>query len=91
MSTTTRVCEICQQPIHPERLECVPDTRLCVEHARQIAKYGGEFRLSATHDRTSKQGSLKKNYGGITAHKTRNHGALEKLRAEYEQLKQDQK
>jgi hypothetical protein len=85
MSNQTRPCEICNQPIDPERLEAVPDTRLCGDHARQIAKYGGEFRLSATHDRTSKQGSLKQNYGGVTARKTRNHEAMYKLKEEYEQ------
>ena len=90
MSSPTRPCEICNQPIDPERLEAVPDTRLCGDHARKIAKYGGEFRLSASHDRTSKQGSLKQNYGGVTARKTRNHEALEKMRDEYEQERQQQ-
>jgi hypothetical protein len=90
MSTPTRPCEICGQPIDPERLEAVPDTRLCVDHARKIAKYGGEFRITATHERTSKQGSLKKNYGGISAHKVRNPAAIEKLRQEYEEEKQQQ-
>jgi hypothetical protein len=85
MSSPTRPCEICNQPIDPERLEAVPDTRLCGDHARKIAKYGGEFRLSASHDRTSKQGSLKQNYGGVTARKTRNHEAMHKLKEEYEQ------
>jgi hypothetical protein len=87
MSTHSRPCEICGQPIDPERLEAVPDTRLCGDHARQIAKYGGEFRLSVSHVRTSKQGGLKLNYGGVTARKTRNPEAVEKLRQEYEQEK----
>jgi len=88
MSNQTRPCEICNQPIDPERLEAVPDTRLCGDHARKIAKYGGEFRLSASHDRTSKQGSLKQNYGGVTARKTRNHEAMYKMKEEYEQERQ---
>jgi hypothetical protein len=88
MSRPTRPCEICQQMIDPERLEAVPDTRLCGEHARKIAKYGGEFRISASHDRTSKPGSLKQNYGGVTARKTRNHDAIEKMREEHEQEQQ---
>jgi hypothetical protein len=88
MSTQTRPCDICGQQIDPERLEAVPDTRLCGEHARKISKYGGEFRISATQERTSKQGSLKKNYGGISAHKVRNPAAMEKLREEYEREKQ---
>jgi hypothetical protein len=85
MSTQTRPCEICGQPIDPERLETVPDTRLCGDHARQITKFGGEFRITASHDRTSKQGGLKLNYSGVTAHKTRNPQAVEKLRQEYEE------
>ena len=84
MSTQTRPCEICGQPIDPERSSCAGQYS-CGDHARQITKYGGEFRISASHDRTSKQGSLKKNYGGITAHKVRNPEAVEKLREEYEQ------
>jgi len=28
------ICERCQQPIHPDRLAVLPDTRLCVECAR---------------------------------------------------------
>ena len=66
VATSTRPCEICGQPIDPERLEAVRDTRLCGDHARQIAKYGGEFRISASHDRTSKPGSLRQNDGGVT-------------------------
>lgn len=31
-----RLCEICDQPISPERLEVLPDTWLCIEHARQV-------------------------------------------------------
>jgi len=30
----TRLCSICQQPIAPERLEVLPDTRYCVRCAR---------------------------------------------------------
>ena len=35
MSTHNRPCEICGQPIDPERLEAVPDTRLCGEPRSQ--------------------------------------------------------
>lgn len=62
----------------------MPDTRLCTTHAREIEKYGGEFRLLATPDRTSKQGSLKHNYGGVTACRTRNAEALERLQQEFD-------
>ena len=48
MSVKPRHCEICKQEIDPERLEFVPDTRLCVTHARLIEKYGGEFKISVS-------------------------------------------
>ena len=84
MSESTRPCEICQTPIDPERIEVLPETRLCTEHARMIGKYGGEFKVTMSQERTSKQGSLKKNYGGVSTSKTRNHEAMEKLRNEYQ-------
>jgi hypothetical protein len=87
MSEKTRPCEICGRMIDPERAEILPDTRLCTEHARQIEKLGGEFRLTSHLERTSKEGSLKRNYGGVTTSKTRNHEALRKLRDAYAQDK----
>ncbi len=83
MSETTRPCEICKTPIDPERLEVLPETRLCTEHARKINKYVGEFKVSYSQENTSKQGSLKKNYGGVSPHRSRNSDAMEKLRNEY--------
>ncbi len=85
MSAETRPCEICRQPIDPERLEVVPETRLCGEHARKATRFGGEFIVTAVTERLSKAGSLKINYGGVTPSKRRNHRALEKLREEYRQ------
>ena len=82
-----RRCEICKAPIEPERADAIRDTRLCVEHARQIARYGGEFVLTAVQERTSKPGSLKRNYGGIDTAKVRNREAIDRLRAEYEQAR----
>jgi len=79
----SRPCEICMQPIEPERIDILPDTQLCSEHARKIAKYGGEFTVTAIREKISKAGSLKKNYGGVTPSKRRNHRALEQLRDEY--------
>jgi hypothetical protein len=75
----SRPCMVCQQPIDPERLEVVPETRLCVEHAREILKYGGEFLSIVSRERTSKEGSLKKNYGSVNVERTRNHRALNQL------------
>jgi len=80
-----RRCEICKQPIDPERAEALPDTQLCTEHGRQIGKFGGEFIVTVEHERTNKAGSLKRNYGGVTPKKRRNQKALDRLRAEYEQ------
>lgn len=71
--------------IDPERVEALPDTRLCSEHARMIAKYGGEFIVTGTQTSLGKGGSLKKNYGDVSIDKKRNTLALEKLRAECKQ------
>ncbi len=79
-----RVCEICKQPIEQERAEVIPDTRLCVEHAREAEKYGGEFRLTAEQEKTSKKTSLKVNYGGITTARVRNQRAIDRLRDDWE-------
>ena len=76
----TRLCEVCKQPIEAERAEFVPDTRLCSEHAAAAEAYGGEFKLEARQERTSKQGSLKLNYGGIETSKRRNSEAVERLK-----------
>jgi hypothetical protein len=79
-----RLCQVCKSPIEQERLEGIPDTRLCTEHGREIASYGGEFIISASQERTSKQGSLKLNYGGIATTKQRNDQGIEDLRNNYE-------
>lgn len=79
-----RPCEICKNLIEEERLEAVPETRLCIEHAKAIQKYGGEYTLSGSYETTSKQGSLKLNYGGINVTKTKNTDAIEKLHRDYE-------
>ena len=87
MSGNTRPCEICGQPIDSERIEVLPETRLCVEHAKAIAKHGGEFIVTGTQASLGKGGSLKKNYGDISVEKKRNTEALRKLRAEYQELR----
>ena len=83
----SRPCEICMKPIEQTRLNTLTDTRLCDEHAKQIEKYGGEYLRSFTEESTSKQGSLKKNYGGIAVTKVRNQKAIEQLKDEYEEEK----
>lgn len=80
-----RRCQICKHEIDAERAELLPDTRLCAEHAREIAKYGGEFTAIGTQASLNKVGSLKKNYGDVGIEKHRNHDAIAKLRDAYEQ------
>lgn len=83
-----RSCEICKRPIEAERIEGSPGTRLCLVHAQEIEKYGGEFLMTAVQERTSKAGSLKLNYGGISTKRTRNHDALRRLRDDFFQAKE---
>ena len=90
MSVKTRPCQICGRLIDSERIEAVPETRLCTEHARMIAKYGGEFTLTAKQANLGKSGSLKKNYGDITVDKHRNSVAIQKLQQDYDKLAADQ-
>lgn len=84
MSLKSRPCEICRRLIEPERIEAIPETRLCTEHAREIVRFGGEFIVTSATESLGKAGSLKKNYGGISTEKTRNKTALEKLRREFD-------
>jgi len=79
-----RFCIVCKAEIEAERIQSIPATRLCAKHAKEIERFGGEFKLSASQERTSKQGSLKVNYGGIATNSTRNEEALNKLLDEYE-------
>lgn len=85
MPAKTRYCEICKQPIDAERVEALPETRLCMEHAREIQKFGGEFKLLTSQERLSKAGSLKRNYGGVATKMVRNQVAIRKLREKIEQ------
>jgi hypothetical protein len=84
-----RICEICKETIEEERAELIPDTRLCVKHARMAEKHGGEFRLTAEQERTSKKTSMKVNYGGITTARKRNQRAIDQLRDEWETQPED--
>jgi hypothetical protein len=88
MSAKSRPCEICGELIDPERIDVVPETRLCVEHAKMIGKYGGEFIVIGTQASLGKSGSLKKNYGDVSIEKKRNTEALQRLRDDYEQRRE---
>jgi hypothetical protein len=78
-----RYCEICKQPIDAERSESMAATRLCQVHAVEIQKYGGEFKMTASQERTSKEGSLKINYGSIATKAIRNQEGMDRLRDDY--------
>lgn len=82
-----RHCEICKQPIDADRAEAIRQTRLCTEHGREIQKYGGEFIMSSVQEKTSKEGSLKKNYGGISTRLRRNERAISQLKDDYDRAK----
>jgi hypothetical protein len=51
-----------------ERIEVLPQTRLCVACSEAV---GGEFDLSITPENLAKSGSLKKNYGSFGVKRTR--------------------
>ena len=64
----TRPCERCGAMIPPERIEVLPETRLCVACSQAV---GGEFDVSIVPENLAKAGSLKKNYGSFNIKKTR--------------------
>ncbi len=68
MSVKKRFCERCQAEIPAERVEAMPETRICVQCSQEI---GGEFKITATAENLAKAGSLKKNYGSWGIQKTR--------------------
>ena len=61
-------CIRCGQRIQPERLEVMPETRLCVKCSADV---GGEFEVTGVNENLAKTGSLKKNYGGFSIQKKR--------------------
>jgi len=70
MSTTdeNRACERCDAPIPPARVKAMPGTWLCIECSEEV---GGDFVLIAKQANLAKEGSMKKNYGGISIEKKR--------------------
>jgi hypothetical protein len=60
MTDRVRLCARCKQPIEAERVECLPQTRLCVACARVVEKkYGGEFRTVVQSTKMGRPGGLK--------------------------------
>jgi RNA polymerase-binding transcription factor DksA len=64
----TRPCQRCGQDIPGERIEALPETRLCLPCSQTV---GGDFTRSFNQESLGKTGSLKKNYGGINVSKAR--------------------
>ena len=62
MSVRPGQCERCRREIPAERLEVLPEARMCVECVRAV---GGEFDLVISPENLAKAGSLKKNYGSF--------------------------
>lgn len=63
-----QLCARCGNEIPAERLEALPETMVCVACSKEM---GGEFTVYVTPEKTSKEGSLKKNYGGYSTRKVR--------------------
>ena len=67
----TRLCEICKEEIDPERIEVIPETRLCTQHAIEIRTLGGEFvvRQRVVHHLECDIGALEQSRGvGLGGH-----------------------
>ncbi len=61
-------CARCQALIPVERLEALPETRLCIQCSAAI---GSDFEVTVVRENIGKAGSLKKNYGSFSIKKTR--------------------
>ncbi|MDB5308534.1 MAG: Prokaryotic dksA/traR C4-type zinc finger [Gemmataceae bacterium] len=68
MTSVPRPCARCGGEIPAERVEALPDTQVCI---RCSSEMGGEFDVYVVSERISKDGSLKKNYGGYATKKVR--------------------
>lgn len=68
MPLKPRSCLRCQTMIPLERLDALPETRLCVRCSQDV---GGEFEYRAVPENLAKSGSLKKNYGSFAIRKRR--------------------
>jgi hypothetical protein len=63
-----RLCKLCNKVIPAARVKALPDTRLCIECSEEV---GGEFVYSAALVSLAKEGSMKRNYGGVSVQKKR--------------------
>ena len=63
-----RPCGRCGAMIPPERIEVLPETRLCVACSEAVR---GEFDVTIVPETLAKAGSLKENYGSFSVQKPR--------------------
>jgi hypothetical protein len=68
MATKTRPCVRCGADIPAERIEALPETRLCIRCSEAV---GGDFEMIVTRTSLGKAGSLKKNYGDYSVTRRR--------------------
>jgi hypothetical protein len=54
--------------IPAERIEALPDTRLCIACSKEV---GSDYQMTVVPDNLAKGGSLKKNYAGWSVKKSR--------------------
>jgi len=59
MAVRSRPCERCGVEIPLERIETMPETRVCIKCSEEI---GGEFVRKVRAINTAKPGSIKRNY-----------------------------
>jgi hypothetical protein len=57
MAESTRWCERCKAPIPLERVEALPETRVCVKCAQALG--GSEFEVTVVSENLAKSGSLR--------------------------------
>ena len=81
MSEEKRYCAVCSGEIEADRLDALPDTRLCIKHGKEIAKYGGEFTATGTHINVGR--GLKGLTAGVEAKFDRNQDAIDRLRDDF--------
>jgi len=69
MSATKRFCARCKAEIPAERVEALPETRVCIACAQAMG--GSEFDFATVANRGGKKESLKRNYTDYELRKRR--------------------
>jgi hypothetical protein len=68
MAVKPRRCQRCRAEIPLERLEAIPETRLCIKCSEAI---GSDFIVKISPENVGKTTGIKKLYGGIKIQKVR--------------------